>query len=73
LSRIDVHVEDINGPRGGATDIRCVIEAKPLGKRPIVVQTKGAFAEQAVGIAVHTLKATLLKIHAKDVAAHRGT
>ena len=35
LTRVEVHVGDVNGPRGGANDKRCTIEARPAGMGPV--------------------------------------
>ena len=37
LSRIEVHLVDVNGAKGGADDIRCTIEARPEGMQPQTV------------------------------------
>ena len=31
LSRVEVHLNDVNAQKGGADDIRCVVEARPEG------------------------------------------
>ena len=31
ITRIEVHLSDTNGPKGGADDIRCVMEARVAG------------------------------------------
>ena len=37
LSRIEVHLVDVNGAKGGADDIHCTIEARPEGMQPQTV------------------------------------
>lgn len=37
LSRVEVHLVDTNGAKGGADDIRCTIEARPEGMQPQTV------------------------------------
>jgi hypothetical protein len=37
LTRIEVHLEDINAGKGGAADKRCMIEARPTHHQPVVV------------------------------------
>ena len=37
LSRIEVHLADVYGAKGGADDIRCTIEARPEGMQPQTV------------------------------------
>lgn len=37
LTRVEVHLEDVNADRGGACDKKCVIEVRPEGAAPIAV------------------------------------
>ncbi|MGI3212711.1 HPF/RaiA family ribosome-associated protein [Roseovarius tibetensis] len=37
LSRVEVHLVDVNGAKGGADDIQCKIEARPEGMQPQTV------------------------------------
>ncbi|MHA7851762.1 HPF/RaiA family ribosome-associated protein [Roseovarius sp.] len=37
LTRLEVHLVDANGAKGGADDIRCTIEARPEGMQPQTV------------------------------------
>lgn len=36
LTRVEVHLSDINGPKGGV-DRRCAIEARPASHQPVAV------------------------------------
>lgn len=38
LTRVEVHVGDENGQKPGPHDKRCMLEARPAGKDPIVVE-----------------------------------
>jgi hypothetical protein len=48
LTRIEVHLSDTNGRKGGADDIRCLIEARPEGMHPMSVSHHDATVEAAV-------------------------
>lgn len=37
ITRLEVHLADENGPKGGNEDKRCMIEARLEGMRPIAV------------------------------------
>ncbi len=50
LTRIEVHVGDVNGPRGG-DDKRCVVEVRANGMAPIAAAEQGASVEGAVAAA----------------------
>ena len=46
LTRVEVHVGDVNGPRGG-DDKRCAIEIRPMGMQPISATDEGGSVEAA--------------------------
>lgn len=48
LSRIEVHLADVNGSKGGADDIRCIVEARPEGMQPQTVTNHDADVESAL-------------------------
>ncbi|MFN3619017.1 HPF/RaiA family ribosome-associated protein [Sphingorhabdus sp.] len=48
LTRIELHVSDVNGPRGGQNDKRCLIEARPNGMDPISATDQGETVEAAI-------------------------
>lgn len=37
ITRVEVHLADENGPKGGQDDIRCTLEARIEGRQPIAV------------------------------------
>ena len=51
LTRVEVHVSDIDGPRNGSDDKRCAIEIRPNGMRPIVAADQASTVEAAVSAA----------------------
>ncbi|GLQ57838.1 hypothetical protein [Devosia nitrariae] len=48
LSRIEVHLADVNAAKGGTGDIRCTIEARPEGMQPQTVTHNDATVEAAL-------------------------
>ncbi|MDP3417947.1 hypothetical protein [Falsiroseomonas sp.] len=42
LTRVEVHLGDVNAGKGGARDKRCLVEAGPNGKAPIAVSHQAA-------------------------------
>lgn len=48
LTRIEVHLTDENGAKGGANDIHCVVEARPEGMNPLTVTHDDATVEAAL-------------------------
>jgi ribosome-associated translation inhibitor RaiA len=47
LTRVEVHFKDLNGQKGGI-DKRCVMEARPRGMDPVVVEHDAAEAREAL-------------------------
>ena len=48
ISRVEVHLSDVNGERSGSRDKRCLMEARPAGRDPVVVTEQAATVETAV-------------------------
>ncbi len=48
LTRVEVHLQDVNGHKGGPDDIRCAMEARPEGMKPLAVSHNGADVEGAL-------------------------
>ena len=48
LTRIEAHLSDINSDRGGESDKRCMLEARPSGLKPLAVDHQAATVELAI-------------------------
>lgn len=59
LTRVEVHVGDENGDRGGGDDKRCVIEARPAGRAPISVTEQAGSIDQAIAGALSKVTTAL--------------
>ncbi|MBS1183931.1 MAG: hypothetical protein H6Q99_3811 [Proteobacteria bacterium] len=59
LSRVEVHLADVNGAKGGANDIRCTAEARPEGMQPQTVTHHDANVEAALRGAAKKLRTLL--------------
>ncbi|MCB2077486.1 MAG: HPF/RaiA family ribosome-associated protein [Novosphingobium sp.] len=55
LTRLEIHVRDENGPKHGADDKSCTIEARPRGGKPIGVTEHAASVDDAARKAATTL------------------
>lgn len=52
ITRIELHLSDIDGARGGARDKRCKLEARLAGRQPVAVShDAGTVAEAMFGAA----------------------
>jgi hypothetical protein len=68
LTDVEVHVEDVNGQKGGAADKRVSLEARPSGHEPVAVHAEAARVENAVTLAAN--KAVRALEHALDKGRH---
>jgi hypothetical protein len=60
LTRMEVHLSDENSTvKGGAGDMRCLLEARLAGRAPIVVSHQAATVEQATEGAAAKMKSSL--------------
>jgi hypothetical protein len=59
LSRIEVHLADVNAAKGGSDDIRCTIEARPEGMRPQTVTHADATVDAALRGGAKKMRALL--------------
>ena len=55
ITRVEVHLSDVNGRKRGVNDIRCMIEARLEGRRPIAVTHRASNLDQAVDCALEKL------------------
>jgi len=58
LTRVEVHLSDVNGPRGGR-DCRCALEVRPAGRQPVAVTTEADTPDDAVDRAVEKMSRLL--------------
>ena len=70
ITRVEVHLSDENGDKGGQNDKRCMMEARLEGRQPVAVTQHSATLEQAVGGAadklVRLIESTLGRRHDRE-------
>lgn len=66
LTRLEIHVRDENGAKGGADDKSCTIEARPAGGKPIGVTGHAAKIDDAARKAANTLAQRLERLFGKE-------
>lgn len=75
ITRVEVHLGDVNSHKGGADDIRCMIEARLAGRDPIAVTHQAPDIETAVNGAVGKVRRALDTVVGKQndhqAATHR--
>ena len=62
ITRVEVHLSDENGSKKGVNDIRCLMEVRIEGKKPIAVSDQSDTIEQAVSGAITKVQASLRSI-----------
>ena len=71
LSRVEVHLGDVNAGRSGNADKRCSIEARPAGQQPIAVTHQAASLEEVFAGALKKLE-RLLESRFGRLQNHKG-
>lgn len=59
ISRVEVHLSDENGEKGGGHNKRCMMEARLEGHQPVAVTDEAETIHQATEGAAHKLKHAL--------------
>ncbi|SFN40586.1 Sigma 54 modulation protein / S30EA ribosomal protein [Nitrosospira briensis] len=59
ITRVEVHLSDVNNDKSGARDKRCLMEARPAGLDPMAVTNSAANVEDAIKGAAEKLKTAL--------------
>jgi hypothetical protein len=55
ITRVEVHLNDVNGSKSGPDDKRCMLEARIKGAQPLAVESRAPTIEQAVNAAAGQL------------------
>lgn len=71
VTRVEVHLSDINGPKPGENDKRCLMEARLAGRQPTAVSDLANSHHQAIDGAAHKLRRALGTVLGKDVDRRR--
>lgn len=59
LTRVEVHLGDINNKKTGKSDKRCLVEVRPAGARPLTVSARSANLPYAVDEALRKMQRSL--------------
>lgn len=62
ITRVEVHLSDVNGDKEGPNDKRCMLEARIEGRQPIAVTKLADTYEKAVSGATEKITTSLDKI-----------
>jgi hypothetical protein len=70
MTRVAVHLTDHNGPKHGAHDKRCLLEARIAGRPPVAVSHEAPTVQRAVEGAIGRLERALAHVLARQFAQH---
>ncbi|MDO9636511.1 MAG: HPF/RaiA family ribosome-associated protein [Thiobacillus sp.] len=59
VTRVEIHLSDINGNKAGDNDKRCLMEARVAGRQPIAVTDEANTLHQAIDGAARKMKRSL--------------
>lgn len=70
VTRVEVHVGDVNAGKSGPDDKRCMMEARPAGADPMVVEAHHSDLHTAIADAAGKLRRVLDKHYSKLAERH---
>jgi ribosome-associated translation inhibitor RaiA len=70
ITRVEVHLSDVNGQNRGGRDKRCMMEARIEGRQPLAVTDQAESLEQAVEGAAGKLARMIESTFGRDAHAH---
>lgn len=73
VTRVEIHVRDVNGDKPGDDDKQCLMEARIAGRRPISVRDRAGSLHQALDGAARKMERRLASTLGKLVAKRRET
>ncbi|MFA9390142.1 MAG: HPF/RaiA family ribosome-associated protein [Prolixibacteraceae bacterium] len=59
ITRLEIHLSDVDGNKDGFNDQRCMVEARLAGMKPIAVTEQANTLEQSIFGAIDKLKTSL--------------
>ena len=72
ITRLEVHLSDVNSGKGGENDKRCLIEARPAGRQPVSVSAQAPLIALAISGASDKLTQALDTLFGKLESGRRG-
>jgi len=73
VTRVEVHLSDVNGRKAGPADKRCVVEARPAGARPLSTSATAKKLDAAVGQALRKMQRALRSFFGRHGRASTGS
>jgi Sigma 54 modulation protein / S30EA ribosomal protein len=73
VTRVEVHLSDVNGRKSGPADKRCVVEARPAGARPLSTSATAKKLDAAIGQALRKMQRALRTFFGRHGRASTGS
>jgi len=73
ITRVEVHLSDVNGRKSGPADKRCVVEARPAGARPLSTSATAKKLDVAIGQALRKMQRALRSFFGRHEHASTGS
>ena len=70
ISRVEVHLSDLNGQKGGHDDKRCMMEVRLDGRQPSAVTDEADTFDRAISGAAGKLKRSVESTLGSESSAH---
>lgn len=72
MTAVEVHFENVNGPKHGGSDARCVMEARVNGRTPIAIRARAGDLYTAIDAAARKLESAIARaVERIDTRARR--
>ncbi|WP_107037929.1 HPF/RaiA family ribosome-associated protein [Brumimicrobium mesophilum] len=65
VTRVEVHLSDENGDKGGNNDKKCVLEVRPQGLKPVAVSSQDDTIEKSISGATKKMVSSLTTLLGK--------
>lgn len=72
ITRVEIHLSDVNAHKGGDRDKRCLMEARLAGRQPIAVRDEAGSLHQALDGAAEKLRRAIERTLGKREDARRN-
>ena len=72
LTRVEIHLRDVNGEKSSAYDKHCLIEARLAGRRPIAVRERAGSLHEALDGATRKLVRRLDSTMGRRISRRRA-
>jgi ribosome-associated translation inhibitor RaiA len=72
VTRVEVHLNDVNSMKGGGDDKRCMLEARLSGREPIAVTHTAPSLDLALDGALDKLVRSLESVVGKELSAQQN-